>query len=76
MVERGSSSIDAVGPVHRFTETPDRFISLFLRSSGRKTASHFSWNCSSRIGIATANKAPIFAHGNTRAARQTAYVVI
>src|SRR5882762_6999547 len=32
--------------VHRFTETPNRSISLFLRNSGRKTVSHFSWNCS------------------------------
>src|SRR5690606_5817712 len=31
---------------HRFTETAKRSISLFLRNSGRKTASHFSWNCS------------------------------
>ena len=31
---------------HRFTETANRSMSLFLRNSGRKTASHFSWNCS------------------------------
>ncbi|PDQ18565.1 hypothetical protein CN311_24090 [Mesorhizobium sanjuanii] len=41
--------------VHRFTETPNRPISLFLRNSlakalrafPGKTVSHFSWNCSS-----------------------------
>ncbi|RUU56070.1 hypothetical protein EOD04_30095 [Mesorhizobium sp. M2C.T.Ca.TU.009.01.2.1] len=32
--------------VQRFTESPNRSNSLVLRNSGRKTATHFSWNCS------------------------------
>ncbi|RUZ88757.1 hypothetical protein EN942_05075 [Mesorhizobium sp. M7A.F.Ca.CA.001.14.1.1] len=32
--------------VHRFTETANRSNSLSWRNSGRKTVSHFSWNCS------------------------------
>ncbi|TIV65378.1 MAG: hypothetical protein E5V89_28050 [Mesorhizobium sp.] len=34
------------GAVQVFTEWPTRSKRLFLRSSGRKTATHFSWNCS------------------------------
>ncbi|RWA79417.1 MAG: hypothetical protein EOQ30_25525 [Mesorhizobium sp.] len=34
--------------VHRFTETPNCSNYLFLRNSGRKTVTHFSWNCSDR----------------------------
>ncbi|TIQ38457.1 MAG: hypothetical protein E5X48_00825 [Mesorhizobium sp.] len=34
--------------VQRFTESPNRSKYLFLRNSGRKTVTHFSWNCSSR----------------------------
>ena len=30
-----------LGAFHRFTETPNRSISLFLRNSGRKIATHF-----------------------------------
>ncbi|TAV72702.1 hypothetical protein ELI02_05050 [Rhizobium leguminosarum] len=33
--------------VQLFTETQNRSNFLFLSNSGRKTASHFSWNCSS-----------------------------
>ncbi|RWE00459.1 MAG: hypothetical protein EOS40_15330 [Mesorhizobium sp.] len=45
--------------VHRFTETPNCSNYAFLRNSGRKTVSHFSWNCSStsyfaRIGCGMA----------------------
>ncbi|TAX44242.1 hypothetical protein ELH99_32885 (plasmid) [Rhizobium leguminosarum] len=32
--------------VQLFTEAQNRSNFLFLRNSGRKTASHFSWNCS------------------------------
>ncbi|TIQ52394.1 MAG: hypothetical protein E5X46_00455 [Mesorhizobium sp.] len=32
--------------VHRFTEAQNRSSSLFFSNSGRKTGSHFSWNCS------------------------------
>ncbi|TBE94395.1 hypothetical protein ELG97_21960 [Rhizobium leguminosarum] len=32
--------------VQLLTEAQDRSSLLFLRNSGRKTASHFSWNCS------------------------------
>jgi len=35
--------------VQLFTEAQNRSNFLFLRNSGRKTASHFSWNCSSRL---------------------------
>jgi hypothetical protein len=35
--------------VQRFMESPNRSNSLFLRNSGRKTVTHFSWNCSSRL---------------------------
>ncbi|RWB79052.1 MAG: hypothetical protein EOQ50_04390 [Mesorhizobium sp.] len=38
--------------VQRFTESPNRSKCLFLRDSGRKTAPHFSWNCSSPSGCA------------------------
>ncbi|TQO77047.1 hypothetical protein EXN69_13985 [Rhizobium rhizogenes] len=31
-----------------FTESLKRSSLLFLRNSGRKTATHFSWSCSSR----------------------------
>ncbi|TJW87757.1 MAG: hypothetical protein E5V92_08260 [Mesorhizobium sp.] len=30
----------------RFIESPNRSKYLFLRNSGRKTGTHFSWNCS------------------------------
>ncbi|TIW42944.1 MAG: hypothetical protein E5V61_21885, partial [Mesorhizobium sp.] len=33
--------------VQRFLESPNRSKYLFLRNSGRKTVTHFSWNCSS-----------------------------
>jgi hypothetical protein len=32
--------------VHRFRETANRSNYLFWRNPGRKTVSHFSWNCS------------------------------
>ncbi|TIT77635.1 MAG: hypothetical protein E5W57_14335 [Mesorhizobium sp.] len=32
--------------VQLLTESPIRSKRLFLRNSGRKTATHFSWNCS------------------------------
>ncbi|TPI37615.1 hypothetical protein FJW07_17745 [Mesorhizobium sp. B3-1-9] len=31
---------------HPKRSRPDRSFRLFRRNSGRKTASHFSWNCS------------------------------
>ncbi|RWA71994.1 MAG: hypothetical protein E5X49_08575 [Mesorhizobium sp.] len=31
--------------VQPFTESPNRSKYLFLRNSGRKTVTHFSWNC-------------------------------
>ncbi|TPN83160.1 hypothetical protein FJ987_04290 [Mesorhizobium sp. CU2] len=35
--------------VRRFTQSPNRSKSLFMRNSGRKAASHFSSNCSKSI---------------------------
>ncbi|AZO52505.1 MAG: hypothetical protein EOS78_24170 [Mesorhizobium sp.] len=32
--------------VQRLIESPTRSNSLFSRNSGRKTVTHFSWNCS------------------------------
>ncbi|TIU44104.1 MAG: hypothetical protein E5W30_20365, partial [Mesorhizobium sp.] len=32
--------------VQRFKESRNRSNFLFLRDSGRKTVTHFSWNCS------------------------------
>ncbi|RWP85751.1 MAG: hypothetical protein EOR12_24350 [Mesorhizobium sp.] len=46
--------------VHRFTETATRSNSLFLRNSGRKSVSHFSWNCS-KVSRAQAGPAPALA---------------
>ena len=34
-----------------FFESRKRSILLFLRNSGRKTASHFSWNCSGIVSF-------------------------
>ncbi|CDX16101.1 exported hypothetical protein [Mesorhizobium plurifarium] len=38
----------ALRAFHRFMETANRSILLFLRNSGRKNRSHFSWDCSSK----------------------------
>ncbi|TIS48042.1 MAG: hypothetical protein E5W96_20260 [Mesorhizobium sp.] len=38
--------------VHRFTETLNCSNYLFLRHSGRKTVTHFSWNCSKTVTLA------------------------
>ncbi|TGV56931.1 hypothetical protein EN792_076005, partial [Mesorhizobium sp. M00.F.Ca.ET.149.01.1.1] len=40
----------------RFIESPNRSKYLFLRNSGRKTVTHFSWNCS--IAYASASGPP------------------
>ncbi|RUU06930.1 lasso peptide biosynthesis B2 protein [Mesorhizobium sp. USDA-HM6] len=37
--------------VQRFTESLTRSKYLFLRNSGRKTATHFSWNCSRVLSL-------------------------
>ncbi|PTE11100.1 hypothetical protein C9427_07740 [Mesorhizobium helmanticense] len=50
MAQQSRSSNASPRAVHRFTETPNRSVSLFLRNSERKTVSHFSWNCSKRAG--------------------------
>ncbi|TGP52827.1 hypothetical protein EN873_16365 [bacterium M00.F.Ca.ET.230.01.1.1] len=39
--------------VQRFTESPNRSKCFFLRNSGRKTVTHFSWNCSNGTNIWT-----------------------
>ncbi|AZO74324.1 MAG: hypothetical protein E5V92_19990 [Mesorhizobium sp.] len=46
--------------LQRFTESPNRSKHLFLRSSGRKIVTHFSWNCSSSPSAASrrAGRAP------------------
>ncbi|TAU23513.1 hypothetical protein ELH75_22650 [Rhizobium leguminosarum] len=51
MLEAGRSTFRRRGPclaraVQLLTEAQDGSRLLFLRNSGRKTASHFSWNCS------------------------------
>ncbi|RUW68227.1 hypothetical protein EOA31_26550 [Mesorhizobium sp. M4B.F.Ca.ET.049.02.1.2] len=38
----------AVSAVQRFMRSLTRPNYLFLRNSGRKTAAHFSWNCTRR----------------------------
>jgi hypothetical protein len=35
-------------------ETANRSTSLFLRNSGRKTALHFSWNCTHASALSVA----------------------
>ncbi|TPK89031.1 hypothetical protein FJ548_11730 [Mesorhizobium sp. B2-4-17] len=37
--------------VQRLIESVIRSNSLFLRNSGRKAATHFSWNCSGLEGL-------------------------
>ncbi|RUW35601.1 MAG: hypothetical protein EOS38_07770 [Mesorhizobium sp.] len=44
---RCTAQLFALRAVQLFTETPNCSKYLFLRNSGRKTVTHFSWNCSS-----------------------------
>ncbi|TJX64409.1 MAG: hypothetical protein E5W21_11125 [Mesorhizobium sp.] len=44
---RRTGDAPAAKAVQRLIESPTRSNSLFSRNSGRKTVTHFSWNCSS-----------------------------
>ncbi|TBZ73821.1 hypothetical protein E0H56_24760 [Rhizobium leguminosarum bv. viciae] len=44
---RGPTANPSDRAVQLFIEAQSRSNFLFLRNSARKTASHFSWNCSS-----------------------------
>ncbi|WFU09589.1 hypothetical protein QA646_01585 [Rhizobium sp. CB3090] len=49
VLSRRSAVQQSLERFQRFTESLSRSIPLFLRNSGRKAASHFSWNCSKEL---------------------------